>query len=556
MKKLIAGLALALSACSSAPEFDTIIAGGLVFDGTGSPGVVADVGIRGDSIAAVGDLAGRSAGDRVDARGLAVAPGFVNMLSWADESLIQDPRGLSDLLQGVTLEVFGEGWSMGPLNPGMIREMEANQNRIRYEVEWTTLGGYLATLERRGVSPNVASFVGAGTVREYVMGQDPAEASPEQIGRMQDLVREAMEEGAMGVGSSLIYTPGLYATTDELVALSSVAAEYDGLYISHIRNESDLLEEAVAEHLEITRRAGIRSEIYHLKAAGTENWPRLGRVIDRIDSARAAGLQVGADIYTYTAGATGLDAAMPPWVREGGFGAWRTRLSDPVTRVRVAAEMRAKPDGWENLYRAAGPDGTLLVGFRQDSLRHLIGRTLADIAAERGRSPEEVAMDLVVADSSRVSTIYFLMSEENVERKIATPWITFGSDAGAPAPEEPFTLSSTHPRAYGNFARLLGRYVRERRVVPLEEAVRRLTSLPAANLRLARRGRLGTGYFADVVVFDPDTVGDTATFPEPHRLANGVRDVWVNGQAVVRDGGHTGATPGRFVKRSTGRINP
>lgn len=555
MKRLVIALVIATGACSPTPEFDTIVAGGTVYDGTGSPGRILDIGILGDSIAAIGDLSGRSARERMDAGGMAVAPGFVNMLSWADESLIQDPRGLSDLMQGVTLEVFGEGSSMGPLTDEMAGDMQASQNRIRYDVTWSTLGGYLSFLEQRGVSPNVASFVGAATVRSYVLGDDSRVPTPDELVRMQGLVREAMEEGAMGVGSSLIYTPGLYASTDELIALTRVAAEYDGMYISHIRNESDLLEDAVEEHLRITREAGIRSEIYHLKAAGRENWPRLERVLDRIEEARAEGLDVGADIYTYPAGATGLDAAMPPWIREGGFGAWRERLQDPSARSRAATQMRAKPDGWENLYRAAGAEGTLLVGFRQDSLSHLIGRTLADVARERGMSPEETAMDLVVADSSRVSTIYFLMSEENVARKVATPWITFGSDASAPAPVEPFVLSSTHPRAYGNFARLLGRYVREERIIPMEEAIRRLTSLPAGNLRVARRGLVAPGYFADIVVFDPSTIIDTATFEDPHHLATGVRDVWVNGVAAVRGGEHTGATPGRFVKRATGRSN-
>jgi N-acyl-D-amino-acid deacylase len=553
MRPTILLLAAWLAACSAPPQFDTIIAGGTVYDGLGGPGIRADVGIAGDSVAAVGDLSDRSARERVDAAGLAVAPGFVNMLSWADESLIQDPRGLSDLVQGVTLEVFGEGSSMGPLNPRMIQDLVASQNRIRYDVSWTTLGGYLSFLEERGVSPNVASFVGAGTIREYVLGDETREPTGDELARMRDLVRAAMEEGAVGVGSSLIYTPGLYASTAELVALAAVAAEYDGLYISHIRNESDLLEEAVEEHLRITREAGIRSEIYHLKAAGRDNWQRLERVIARIEEARAEGLEVGADIYTYTAGATGLDAAMPPWVREGGFGAWRDRLQDPALRARAARDMRSAPDGWENLYRAAGAEGTLLVGFRQDSLRHLIGRTLADVALERGVSPEEAAMDLVVADSSRVSTIYFLMSEENVARKIATPWVTFGSDAAALAPEEPFTLSSAHPRAYGNFARLLGRYVREEGLIPLGEAVHRLTDLPSRNLRIARRGRLAPGYFADVVIFDPETVADRATYEEPHRLSMGVRDVWVNGVATVRDGAHTGATAGRFARRATPR---
>ncbi len=544
---------LVAAACSRTPEFDVVIAGGTVYDGSGAAPVRADVGIRGDSVAAIGDLSGSRARERVDAAGLAVAPGFINMLSWADESLIQDGRGLSDLLQGVTLEVFGEGTSNGPLTDAMAAEILAGQERIRYEVPWRTLGGYLRYLEERGVSPNVASFVGATTVRIHELGYEDRAPTPEELERMRSLVRQAMEEGALGVGASLIYAPAFYATTEELVALASVAAEFDGMYIAHLRNESDRLEEAIEEHLRITREAGVRSEIYHLKVAGRDNWPRAGQVLARLEAARAEGLEVSADMYTYTAGATGLDAAMPPWVQEGGFGAWRDRLADPDVRARVAREMREKPDGWENLYRAAGADGALLAGFRQDSLRHLIGRTLADVARERRRSPEDVAMDLVVADSSRVGTVYFLMSEENVRRKIATPWITFGSDGAAPAPEPPFTATSTHPRAYGNFARLLGRYVRDEGLVPLEQAIHRLTALPASRLRIERRGALVPGHFADVVVFDPATIRDTATFEDPHRLAEGVRHVWVNGTRVVSEGVHTGAKPGRFVRRGSRR---
>lgn len=553
LPRFLSLLLLSALGCSGTPEFDLVIEGGTVYDGTGADPVVADVGIVADSIVAIGDLGSRSATERVDAAGLAVAPGFINMLSWADETLIQDGRGLSDLMQGVTLEVFGEGWSNGPLSDTMAAEIKAGQERIQYDVTWRTLGGYLQFLQDRGVSPNVASFVGATTVRIHELGYEDRPPTPEELERMKDLVRAAMEEGAMGVGSSLIYAPAFFASTEELVALASVAAKYDGMYISHMRNESDRLEEAVEEHLRITREAGVRSEIYHLKAAGKENWPKIDRVLARLEGARAEGLDVAADMYTYTAGATGLDAAMPPWVQEGGFGAWRDRLKDPVVRARVAGEMRAKPDGWENLYRASGPEGSMLVGFRQDSLRYLIGQTLAEVAAALGVSPEEAAMDLVIADSSRVGTVYFAMSEDNVRRQVATPWITFGSDGGAPAPEEPFTATSTHPRAYGNFARLLGRYVRDEGLIPMQQAIHRLTGLPASRLRIDRRGTLKAGAFADIVVFDAATIRDLATFDKPHQLAEGVRHVWVNGTRVVADGTHTGAKPGRFVRRSDAR---
>ena len=547
--------ALASAACANserdaaAADFDVLIRGGTVYDGSGGPPRIADVALAGDSIAAVGELSGADASSQVDATGMAVAPGFINVLSWATESLIEDPRGLADIHQGVTLEVFGEGWSMGPLTEEMrARELE-QQGDITFDIPWTTLGEYLEHLEARGVSPNVASFVGATTVRIHELGHEDRAPAPEELARMQDLVRAAMREGALGVGSSLIYAPAFYAGTDELVALASAAGEFGGSYITHLRSEGGRLLEAVDETMAIGRRAGVPVEIYHLKAAGESNWPKMDSVIARIEAAREGGGRVRANMYTYVAGATGLDAAMPPWVQEGGHEAWVERLRDPATRERVAREMRTPADDWENLLLMAGsPERVLLVGFRQDSLKPLTGRSLAEVAEMRGASPEETAMDLVVADDSRVGTIYFLMSEENVRKQIALPWVSFGSDAGAPAPEGVFLKSNPHPRAYGNFARLLGRYVREEGVIALEEAVRRLTSLPADNLSLRRRGRLEPGYFADVVVFDPATVADRATFEEPHALAVGVRDVWVNGVRVLQDGEHTGATPGRVVR--------
>lgn len=537
-------------ACSApAPDYDVLIRGGTVYDGSGDAPRTADVAIAGDTIAGIGDFASASARTTINAAGLAVSPGFINMLSWATESLIVDGRSLSDIRQGVTLEVFGEGNSMGPLNPQMKADMLARQGDVRFEIPWTSLGEYLDHLVERGVATNVASYVGATTVRVHEIGHEDRPPTPEELGRMQDLVREAMREGAVGVGSSLIYAPAFYADTDELIALASAAGEFGGGYISHLRSEGNRLMESVDELISIAREAGVRAEIYHLKAAGSENWAKLDEVIERVERAQEEGLEITADMYTYTAGSTGLDAAMPPWIHEGGHTAMIERLRDPETRARIATEMRTPTDEWENLLLAAGsPDRALLVGFRQDSLKYLTGRTLADVAESRGTGIEETAMDLVVQDDSRVGTVYFMMSEDNVRRQVAIPWVSFGSDAGSLAPEEPFVRSSTHPRAYGNFARLLGRYVRDEGIIPLEEAVRKLTSLPAANLRLEGRGRLAPGYFADVVIFDPATITDHATFEEPHRLATGVRDVFVNGVQVLAEEEPTGATPGRVVR--------
>ncbi len=510
---------------------------------------VADVGMVGDTIAAVGDLREARGRTEIDASGLAVAPGFINMLSWATESLIEDGRSQSDVRQGVTLEVFGEGWSMGPLNERMKKELVERQGDIKYEIEWTTLGGYLEYLVERGISTNVASFVGATTVRIHEIGYDDRPPTPEELGRMRDLVGQAMEEGALGLGSSLIYAPAFYADTDELIELAGVASAYDGMYISHIRSEGNRLLEAVEELITVARETGIPAEIYHLKAAGQSNWDKLDSVFARVEEARAEGLRITADMYTYTAGATGLDAAMPPWVQEGGHEEWVRRLRDPAIRERVKREMNMPSDEWENLYLAAGsPENLLLVGFKNERLKALTGRTLAEVAEMRGTSPEETAMDLVIEDDSRVGTVYFIMSKESIAKKVARPWVSFGSDAGSLAPEGAFLKSNPHPRAYGNFARLLGRYVREEGVLSLEEAVRRLTSLPASNLKIKRRGALAPGYYADVVVFDPEEIIDHATFSEPHQYSTGVRGVFVNGVQVLKDGEHTGATPGRVVR--------
>ena len=545
---------LLLVACgkTEAPQavepFDLVIANGTIYDGKGGDPYVGDVAIRDDRIVAIGSDLG-DATETIDAEGLAVAPGFINMLSWATESLIVDGRSQSDIRQGVTLEVMGEGWTMGPLSDEMKADMVAQQGDIKYDIEWTTLGEYLQYLQDKGISTNVASFVGATTLRIYEIGYDDRPPTDEELDRMRAHVRLAMEEGALGVGSSLIYAPAFYAGTDELIELCKVAAEYGGRYISHLRSEGAKFVEAVDELITIAREAGIGAEIYHLKAAGVDNFNKLEVVFDRIEAARAEGLDITTDMYTYTAGATGLDAAMPPWVQEGGYEAWAKRLQDPAIRERLLKEIATPTDEWENLYLAAGsPDKMILAGFKNPELKYLTGKTLAEVTAMRETDPITTMMDLVVEDGSRVGTIYFIMSEDNVKKKIAQPWMAFGSDAESMAPEGDFLKSNPHPRAYGTFARLLGKYVREEQVISLQEAVRRLTSLPATNLKIKERGALETGYFADVVIFDPATIADKATFAEPHQYAVGVRDVVVNGVPVLRNGEHTGATPGRFVK--------
>jgi N-acyl-D-amino-acid deacylase len=542
------GTAAEPDAKPDALPLDIVIVGGTVFDGTGAEPRVADVGIRGDRVVAIGDLAAAPAKRRIDAKGLAVAPGFINMLSWASDSLLVDGRSQSDIRQGVTLEVMGEGWSMGPLSPRMKQELGERQGDIKYDVTWTTLGEYLEHLERRGVSCNVASFVGATTVRIHAIGYDDRPPTTSELDQMRGLVRAAMEEGAVGVGSSLIYAPAFYAKTDELIELCKVAAEHQGMYISHIRSEGNRLVESIEELIRIAREAKLPAEIYHLKAAGEKNWPKRQRVIELVEEARAAGLKITADMYVYPAGATGLDGAMPPWVQEGGLDSWIDRLRDPALRRRVAEEMRTPTDKWENLLLAAGsPERVLLVGFKNPALKHLTGKTLAEVAKRRGQTPEEAAMDLVVEDHSRVDTVYFMMSEEDVRRNVALPWVSFGSDAASEAPEGAFLLSQPHPRAYGNFARVLGKYVREEKVIPLAEAIRKLSGLPAENLGIRERGMLREGYFADVVVFDPVKIADHATFERPQQYATGMRHVFVNGTHVLAEGDHTGATPGRAV---------
>jgi N-acyl-D-amino-acid deacylase len=530
------------------PRYDLLIRNGTLYDGSGGEPFVADIAVSGDRIVTIGSDLG-SAVSEVDATGLAVAPGFINVLSWANTTLIVDGRSVSDIRQGVTLEVMGEGWSMGPLTAGMKREMLEQQGDIRFDIEWTTLGEYLQFLQDRGVSTNVASFVGATTLRIHELGYEDRPPTAEELVRMQELVRSAMQEGALGVGSSLIYAPGFYAGTEELVALSSVAAEYGGRYISHIRSEGNTLLEAIGELIEIARRAEIGAEIYHLKASGERNWSKLESVFERIERARAEGLDITADMYTYTAGATELTAAMPPWVQEGGLDAWIERLKDPAIRKRLQLEMTTPTDAWESLYLdAGGAENVILIGFRNPQLKHLTGKTVAEAAELRGTSPEAAMMDLVIEDHSAVAAVYFVMSEANVRAKIAQPWMSFCSDEASLLPEGVFLEFNPHPRAYGNFARLLGRYVRDEGIISLEEAIRRLTSLPAMNLKIRERGLLKAGYFADIVAFDPVAIQDHASYDEPHRLSTGVAHVFVNGEAVLRDGKHTGATPGRFVR--------
>jgi N-acyl-D-amino-acid deacylase len=530
------------------PTYDVILRHGTIYDGTGHPPITGDVAITADKIAAIGDLKSAHAKSEIDVTGLAVAPGFVNMLSWATDSLIIDGHSQSDIRQGVTLEVMGEGNSMGPLNDAMKKEDLEQQGDIKYEIKWTTLGEYLDYLTKKGISPNVASFVGATTVRVHEIGYADRPPTSAELQRMKALVRQAMEEGALGVGSSLIYAPAFYAKTPELVELCKVASQYNGMYISHMRSEGNRLLEAIDELISISRDARLPAEIYHLKVAGKSNWGKLDAAIAKVQAARKEGLRITADMYNYPAGATGLDASMPPWVQEGGLQAWIARLKDPATRARVKKEMSTPADNWENLFLGAGPDGVLLAGFKNDALKPLTGKTLAEIAKMRGTSPEETAMDLVIEDGSRVGTIYFLMSEDNIRRQIQLPWVSFGSDEASPAAEGVFLKSNSHPRAYGNVARLLGRYVRDEKLIPLEEAVRKLTSLPTTNLKIQKRGLLQPGYFADVVVFDAAKIQDHATFEKPHQYATGMVHVFVNGAQVLKNGEHTGATPGRFVR--------
>ncbi|MXZ18540.1 MAG: D-aminoacylase [Rhodothermaceae bacterium] len=554
---------LLICGCTHGPDFDLILRGGTIYDGSGNAPYIADIAVDGDSIAAIGDLTNVRGKLEINVEGFAVSPGFINMLSWATESLIVDGRSLSDISQGVTLEVFGEGVSNGPLNEVMKKELwgwvvqqagseEAAEELLGgTEVPWTKLDEYLSFLESKGVSPNVASLIGAATVRQYVLGENDRVPTPEELERMQNLVREAMADGALGVGSSLIYVPGTFASTQELIALASVAGEFGGVYTSHIRSEGGRLLESVEELIQIAQDADVRGHIYHLKAAGKNNWHKMEAVIDRIEEVRAEGLEITADIYTYVAGATGLDAAMPPDVREGGMMAWHARLQDPAIRARMETELMTPSENWENLMLEAGPENVMLVGFRTAPLRQYMGLRLTEVAELRGTSIPAAVMDLILEDTSRVGAIYFLMDEANVRQKLRQPWVAIDSDATSIAPEGHALNSMVHPRTYGSFARLLAKYVRQEQVLSLEEAVRRMTSLPASILAIGRRGMLRQGYFADIAIFDPQRIQDHATFEDPHQLATGMHYVFVNGTMVLDQGEHTGAMPGRVVRRST-----
>ncbi|MGE0100891.1 MAG: amidohydrolase family protein [Blastocatellales bacterium] len=539
-----------LAACQGvqSPAYDVIIRNGTIYDGSGSAGRRADLGIRGDEIVEIGDLSSAKAKTEVDAKGMAVAPGFINMLSHSWATMIVDGRSMGELKQGVTTQIMGEGSSMGPWNDEQKKRRLEEQGDLKYPIEWTTLGEYLGWLEKRGVSQNFASYIGATTIREHVIGWENRQATPEELTKMRELVRREMEAGALGIGSSLIYAPAFFASTEELIELCREAAKYKGKYISHIRSEANQLTEAVDELLRIAREANIPAEIYHLKAAGKDNWPKMDTVLEKVEKARADGLKITADMYTYPAGATGLTSTMPPWVLDGGYEALFKRLQDPATRKKIAAEMKKPGKDWENFYVLVGsPDKILLVGFKNDALKPLAGKTLDEVAKMRGKDPTETAMDLILEDKSRVGTVYFMMSEENISKQFRRPWVSLGSDAGSMAAEGVFLKSSTHPRAYGNFARFLGKYVRDEKLMPLEEGIRRMTGLPATNLELDRRGFLKKGQFADVVVFDPQQVADKATFDNPHQYAVGIRDVFVNGVQVLKDGEHTGSKPGRAL---------
>jgi N-acyl-D-amino-acid deacylase len=524
----------------AAQSYDVLIKNGTVYDGSGRKPQIADVALVDDKIVAIGKLENAKAKILVEATGFAVAPGFVNMLSHSYNSILQDGRSLGELRQGVTTQIFGEGQSMGPLS----EEMKQRRNSSN----WTTLAEYLQYAERKGISQNIASYIGATTIREYVIGLEDKKATPEQMAQMRELVRQEMEAGALGIGSSLIYAPAFYATTEELIEMCKVASQYQGKYISHIRSEGNQLIEGVQELLRIAREANIPAEIYHLKASGQANWSKMDQVIKMIEKARKDGLKITADMYTYTAGATGLNSTLPPWTLDGGFPELFKRLQDPATRQKIADEVRKPATDWENMWQLAGsPERILLVGFRNPSLRQYIGKNIGEVAKMRGKDPIETIMDLIVEDRSRVDTVYFMMSEENIKKQLKLPWVSFGSDAASMAAEGTFLNSSTHPRAYGNFARLLGKYVRDEKVIPMEEAIRRLSALPCANLGLPQRGLLKEGYFADVVIFDPKTIADTATFEKPHQYAVGMKHVFVNGVQVLKDGEHTGNRSGRAL---------
>jgi N-acyl-D-amino-acid deacylase len=545
---LIVLTAILISCNQKQNEYDTIIRNGMIYDGNGGEPYKGDIGINADTIAFIGDLSKAFAKNEVDAKGNAVAPGFINMMGHSEESLIQDGRGQSDIRQGVTTEIFCES-SMGPLNAKTKKQLQDGQGDIKYKVEWNTLGEYMNFLEKKGISPNIASFIGTDVARVYVLGEDNIAPSPAQLDSMKLLVRQAMEEGALGVTDALIYPPATFAKTDELIALSKEASKYGGTYSSHMRSEGNKLWEAVEELITISKEANIPAEIHHLKAAGKNNWGKMDSVIRRVERARSEGQDITADMYTYIAGATGMTSAFPPTLQDGGFGKLRERLMDPKIRKEMIKAMNTNAVDWENLYYGAGgAEHVLLLGFKQDSLKKFTGKTLAEVAKIRGTSPEETAMDLIIQDSTRVGVAYFLMTEDNVKKQVSLPWVSFGSDEASYTPEGVFLKSNAHPRAYGNFARVIGVYTRDEKLMTLQEAIRKLANLPSKHLKLQKRGELKVGNYADIAVFDPAKVKDNATFEKPHQYSEGMIHVFVNGVQVLKDGEHTNAKPGRFVK--------
>ena len=539
------------SAVVEVPEpdkgYDVILRGGMVYDGSGDEPRQADVALKGDRIVAVGDLAGAKAKNVVDVPGLAMAPGFINMLSWSTDSLLADGRGQSEIRQGVTTQVMGEGNSWGPVNPAIKKRMKAEQTDITFDIEWNTLGEYLLFLQRKGVSQNVASYLGATTVREYVLGLDNKKPTADELALLRRLVEREMRDGALGISSALEYAPAYYADTQELIELCKVAARFKGKYISHMRSEGERLLEGIDELIRISREANIPAEIYHFKASGEGNWKKMDAAIAKVEAARGEGLPITANMYGYTAGAAPLSACIPPWAMEGGDEAMRGRLRDPGSRKRVVEDIRDKTD-WSNFYHETGsPRNVVLISFKQEKLKPLQGKKLAEVARQRGKDPVETLLDLLLEDESSIGAAYFITGEENIRKLMPLPWVSFGSDEAAQAPEGVFLKSLPHPRAYGNFARVLGKYARDEKLMTLEAAVRKLSNLPATNLGLDHRGRLEEGYFADVVVFDPKTIADRATYEKPHQYAVGVTHVFVNGVQVLKDGEHTGAKPGRAL---------
>ena len=545
-RTLITFLMVAVINVAMAADYDVIIRNGSIYDGTGAPPYVADLAITGDRLSAIGHFAAVSADLDIDASGLAVSPGFFNMLSHAHLSLISDGRAMSDVMQGVTFEVLSE-ISLSPLTDSTA-DFWSRFSNDEVEMTWRTLGEYLQTVEDNGVSVNFATFVSAATVRMNIIGMDDVDPTPEQLDMMKSQVAEAMEDGALGLTTASIYAPATYAETEELIELAKVAGQYGGIYTAHMRSESNQFIESIDETLRIGREAKLPVKIHHLKAAGRPNWYKMDNAIDKIEALRREGIPVTADMHTYTAGGSGLDASMPTWVQAGGYDKWVERLKDPEIRARVKAEMAVNAQDWENLGYFAGPDGMVFLEFKSKDHMKYLGKTLAEVAAERGQDPRDTIIDLVIEDGSRVVTAYyFLMSEENLKKQIRQPWVMFGSDGTAPAAEGKTLESGVHPRTYGNIARLLGKYVRDENVIPMEEAIRRLSFLPAQTLGIRERGRLAPGYFADIAIFDPKTINDNSRFDDPHRYASGVQYVLVNGVPVVSKGEHTGATPGRAV---------